>query len=138
MRRRFSLFGAIGLLAVALVAPSTVSAGSAYAYRVTQNFCDGDEPNIRVKLIKPEGLRPDKFQIVAQGQHRNIGASRWRNEAGTSTFNKNVPNQNAKFTWAKSILWNPPDNQWHRIKLRLKVIDNGNVVAAETVYSVAC
>jgi hypothetical protein len=138
MRRRFSLLGVLGLLALAMVAPVAVTAGSQYTYVVTQNYCNGDKPVITVRMKKPAGAYPDRFQIVAQGQHRNIGGTRWSNESASSTFNKDVPSQYAKFNWTKSLTWNPPDSQWHRIKLRLKVIDNGSVVATATVNSVAC
>ncbi len=138
MRRRFGLLLLMSLVAAALAAPATVSAGSAYGYRVTQNYCDGDHPSITVKLIKPAGYYADRFQIVATGQHKNLGGGSWSNEGGSNTFNKDVPNGSAKFTWTKALTWNPPDGQWHRIKLRLKVIDGGSVVATSTVYSVAC
>jgi len=138
MRRRIGLLGVMALMAVALVVPPAASAGSAYGYRVTQNYCDGDHPTITVKLIKPAGYYADRFQIVAQGQHKNLGGGSWNNEGSSNTFNKEVPNGSAKFTWTKGLTWNPPDGQWHRIKLRLKVIEGGSVVAASTVYSVAC
>ena len=138
MRRRHTFIFTVGLLALSLLVPSAASAGSAYTYVIVNNYCDGDEPNITVRLRKPAGYYPDRFQIVAQGQHKNLGGTRWSNEGSSSTFNKNIPFQYARYSWTKSVYWNPPDGQWHRIKLRLRVIDNGSVVATETVNSVAC
>ena len=138
MRRRFGLVGVMALMAAALMVPATASAGSAYGYKVTQNYCSGDHPNITVKLIKPAGYYADRFQIVAQGQHKNLGGGSWYNEGNNNSFSRDVPGGTAKYTWTKGITWNPPDGQWHRIKLRLKVIDNGSVVAASTIYSVRC
>jgi hypothetical protein len=138
MRRRLTLLGTLGLLVVSLGLPATAAAGSAYKYEVTANYCDGDEPHITVKMIKPAGYYPDRFKIIAQGQHRNIGSSRWSAEGSRTVFSKAVPFQYARYTWSKPIYWNPSDNQWHRISLKLQVISGGSVVAQSTVRSVSC
>ena len=138
MRRRFGLLGVMALVATALVAPPAASAGGDYSYRVLENYCNGDQPNITVRLIKPAGFHSDRFQIVAQGQHRNLSGGSWVNEGSRNTFSKSIPSGTAKFTWTKGVYWNSPDGQWHRIKLRLKAIEGGSVVAAETIYSVKC
>ena len=139
MRKRISLLASLAMTLGALALPASVAAApSPYSYRVVDNYCDGPEPNIKVKMIKPAGYYPDRFTIAARGQHSQSGSGGWSNEGQSSNFSRNVPNQYAKFTWAQSIYWNPPDMRWHRIKLTLKVIDNGNVVASKTIYSVAC
>ena len=138
MRRRFGLLGVMSLMAAALIAPSSVSAGNDYSYRIIDNYCNGDQPNITVKLIKPSGFQSDRFQIVAQGQHKNLSGGSWQNEGPSNTFSKNIPSGTAKFTWTKGVYWNPPDGQWHRIKLRLKAFEGGSLAATETIYSVKC
>ena len=138
MRKRFTLLWTLVVLGAALALPATTAAGSPYSYVVLDNYCDGGQPNIIVRMKKPAGYFPDKFQIVAQGQHKNLGGGSWRNEGSSRTFSKDIPNQYAKFTWTKGIVFDPPDGQWHRIKLRLKVIDGGSTVAASTIYSVKC
>ncbi len=139
MRRRVGFVGVLGLLALGLIAPPVVSAGGEdYSYRVMANYCDGDEPVIRVRLIKHAGIYASRFQIVAQGQHKNLSGGSWRNQASSTTFSKNIPNGSDRFTWTKGITWNPPDGNWHRIKLRLKAYEGNTLVAVETVFSVRC
>ena len=138
MRKRLVLLWTLLLLGSALVIPSTAAAGSAYSYVVQQNYCDGGQPNIKVKLIKPAGLYPDKFTIDATGQHSQTGMGNWSNESAPSHFQKSIPYQYARYTWSKAIYWDPPDGRWHRIKLRMKVWKNGNVIASKTIYSVKC
>jgi hypothetical protein len=138
VRRRLALPGLMVALLILLALPATASAGSAYSYRVIENYCDGGEPNIRVRMIKPAGYYPNKFTIDATGQHSNSGNGNWSKESSTSHFSKTVPNQYARFTWTKGIYWDPPDNQWHRIKVIMKVWDDGHVVAQRTIYSVKC
>ena len=140
MRRRSALLASLVMILAALALPASVAAApSPYTYKVVNNYCDSNlRPNIKVKMIKPAGYYPDRFTIVARGQHSQSGSGGWSNEGAASNFSRNVPNQYAKFTWAQSIVWNPPDNRWHRIKLIMKVIDNGNVVASKTIYSVKC
>jgi hypothetical protein len=138
VRKRFAILGFLVAVGGALVMPATAAAGSAYSYRVVANFCDGGQPNIAVKMIKPEGLHPDRFVIVARAQHSATGSGGWSNEGSSTRFSKEVPSQDAKFTWTKGMHYVPPDNKWHRIKVSMKVIDGGSVVAAETTFSVAC
>lgn len=139
MRKRIALLASLAMTLGALALPASVAASqSPYTYRVVNNYCDGPEPNIKVKMIKPAGYYPDRFTITARGQHSQSGNGGWSNEGPSSSFSRNVPNQYAKFTWAQSIYWSPPDMRWHRIKLTMKVIDNGNVVASRTIYSVKC
>jgi len=138
VRKRFTILGLLVAVCAALVMPATAAAGSAYSYRVVSNFCDGSQPNISVKFIKPAGYYPDRFVMVAQGQHSATGSGGWSNEGSSATFSKNVPYQYEKYTWTKGVHYVAPDNKWHRIKVRMKVIQGGSVVAAETTYSVAC
>jgi hypothetical protein len=138
MRKRLMLFATLVLTIVALALPSTAAAASPYTYVVLENSCSGDEPEITVKMIKPAGYHPDKFTIDARGQHRNIGATRWWNESARTHFQVWVPNQYAKWSWKKSLSWNPPDSQWHRIKVTMRVWRNGSIIAYKTINSVAC
>lgn len=137
MRKRLVLVWTLLLLGSALALPASAAAAD-YKYDILQNYCDGGQPNIKVKLIKPPGLYPDRFTIDATGQHSQTGNGNWSNESTTSHFSKNVPQQYARWTWSKSLYWDPPDGRWHRIKLRLKAWDNGGVVASTTIYSVKC
>ena len=135
---RFPVIGLLAALAAALVLPATVAAGSDYRYRVVANFCDGAQPNISAKMIKPAGSGPTGFRIVARGQHRATASSEWLNEGKVRRFSKDVPSQYAKFTWTKDIHYVPPDNKWHRIKVQMIVVDQDQIVAWDTTYSVAC
>ena len=141
MRKRLVLFWTLLLLGSALVLPASAAAGGggSYSYVVQQNYCsNGGVPNIKVKLIKPAGLYPDRFTIDATGQHSQSFGGNYSNESAPSHFQRAIPDQYAKFTWSKSIYWDPPDGRWHRIKLRMKVWNNGNVIASKTIYSVKC
>jgi hypothetical protein len=125
------------LLLAALVVPATAAAAG-YTYKVTLNTCAGDVPGLQVKMIKPEGLIPDKFVIDAWGQRSASGNGGWTNSTVKATYTKAVPQQNAKFTWTKGSSYDSSGSGFHRIKYVLKVVDNGNVVATATVFSVAC
>ena len=138
MRKRIALLASLAMTLGALALPASAAAApSPYTYRVISNFCDGPDPNIKVKMIKPAGYYPEQFRMIARGQHSTTGSGGWSNEGASSPFSHNVPQQYAKYSWANALYWEAPDSKWHRIKLTLRVMDNGNIVASKTIYSVA-
>jgi hypothetical protein len=138
MRIRLGLLAVLLALGGVIALPGAVAAASPYTYLVVKNYCDGDQPNIVIKMFKPAGYYPDKFTMDAVGQHRDVGYTSWWKESSNSHFQALVPNQYAKWTWKEPIFWNPPDSQWHRIKVNLKVWSGGSVIAHKTLYSVKC
>jgi hypothetical protein len=138
VRKRFAAVLFLVAVTTGLIMPATAAAGSVYSFRVVANFCDGAQPNISVKLIKPAGASATGFTIFARAQHSATGSADWSKEGTMRPFRKDVPQQSEKYKWTRAIHYVAPDNKWHRIKVQLFVVDQDAIVASDTTYSTAC
>jgi hypothetical protein len=144
MRRRFTLFWTLLIIALALSLPAATMAAS-FTYTVKKNTCTASggyygygQLYFKVRMDEYGRSGANKFTMDAKLQHRNVGGSRWRTEYKWTRDTYTFPNNSASYSYVSWYSYQPNDFAWHRIVVTLKVWNGGTLLAKQVLRGKSC
>ncbi|MEP7361284.1 MAG: hypothetical protein ABI744_06880 [Chloroflexota bacterium] len=137
--------GVLGLLLVALVAPTTAQAADTFGFEIRRNSCKtsgGDfhhgEVLLKVKVTEHGSSGANKFTLSAVAQHHKASNNSWITEYTFDPVKVTFPDDANSYYHTRWYAYDPKDQSEHRVQVVLKVLHNKHVLATKTLTSKSC
>ena len=137
MRRRFAMLWTMAVLGAALALPATTAAGGGgYTYKILYNYCNGYQPNMKVKAIAAGWTPADGITIESKAQRKT--SSGWQTVYTWQRADYAFFPNGSKHSLTAWRSYNGNSSYWFRLWFRLRVWDGNYILAQKVLTSVKC
>ncbi|MEP7361282.1 MAG: hypothetical protein ABI744_06870 [Chloroflexota bacterium] len=136
MRKRFGLFWALVVLAIALALPATTAAAGGYTYKTVYNYCYGNQVNLKMKDMAAGYTPANRLTIDSWAQRKVFNG--WQTVYTWNQAYYGFYHNSRSHTLTAYRSYNGNSSYYFRIVFRLRAWNGNHVLASSTFHSVKC